>query len=41
MIGNDIEVVSVNGKEHYHLDTNLKEGDKVMIMVEMAPIGGG
>jgi len=40
-IGNDIQTVLVNEKEHYYLNTNLNEGDKIMIMVEMAPLGGG
>ena len=40
-LGSDIQTVLVNEKEHYNLNTNLNEGDKVMIMVEMAPLGGG
>lgn len=40
-LGNDVETVLVNGKEHYYLDTRLQDGDKVMVMIEMAPLGGG
>ena len=40
-IGSDIETVLVNGKEHYYVNINLKEGDKVKIMVQMVPLGGG
>jgi len=40
-LGSDIDTILVNGKEHYYLDTNLNDGDKVMVMVEMAPLGGG
>jgi molybdopterin converting factor small subunit len=40
-LGNDIQTVLVNDKEHYYLNTNLNDGDKVMVMVEMAPLGGG
>ena len=40
-IGTDIQTMLVNEKEHYYLDAELNEGDKVMVMVEMAPLGGG
>ncbi len=40
-LGSDIQTVLVNDKEHYYLNTNLNDGDKVMVMVEMAPLGGG
>ncbi len=40
-IGSDIQKVLVNGKESYSLDTALHDGDKVTVVVEMAPLGGG
>ena len=40
-LGSDVETVLVNGQERYYLDTKLEDGDKVMVMVEMAPLGGG
>ncbi len=40
-LGSDIDTILVNDKEHYYLDANLNDGDKVMVMVEMAPLGGG
>ncbi len=40
-LGSDIGTVSVNGKECYQLDTKLEDGDKVMVTVEIAPLGGG
>ena len=40
-IGSDIRKVSVNGEESYSLDTALHDGDRVTVVVEMAPLGGG
>ena len=40
-MGSDVDRILVNNKEHYYLDTSLNDGDEVMVMVEMAPLGGG
>lgn len=40
-IGSDIQKVLVNDEETYSLDTALHDGDKVTMVVEMAPLGGG
>lgn len=40
-IGSDIQKVLVNDEESYSLDTALHDGDKVTVVVEMAPLGGG
>lgn len=40
-IGGDIQAVLVNQVEHHNLNAKLSEGDNIMIMVEMAPLGGG
>ncbi len=40
-LGGDVETIVVNNREHYSLATSLKDGDKVRVMVEMAPLGGG
>ncbi len=40
-LGNDIQTVLINDKERYYLDTKLNDGDKINVMVEMAPLGGG
>ena len=40
-IGSDIQKVLVNDEESYSLDTALHDGDKVNVVVEMAPLGGG
>ncbi|GAG08572.1 unnamed protein product [marine sediment metagenome] len=40
-IGSDIQKVLVNDEESYSLDNALHDGDKVTVVVEMAPLGGG
>jgi len=40
-IGSDVQTILVNETEHYYLDTPINEGDKIMVKVEMAPLGGG
>lgn len=43
-IGSDIDEIFVNGREcplSEHLDTALREGDKVLVRVLVAPLGGG
>ena len=40
-IGSDIQKVLINDEESYSLDTALHDGDKVTVVVEMAPLGGG
>lgn len=40
-IGSDLQKVLVNDEESYSLDTALHDGDKVTVVVEMAPLGGG
>lgn len=40
-VGNDIKTILINNKEYYAIDTKLNDGDKVMVIVEVAPIGGG
>ena len=40
-IGSDIQKVLVNDEESYSLDAALHDGDKVTVVVEMAPLGGG
>ena len=40
-LGSDIQVILVNDKECYDLDTNLNDGDQVTVMVEVTPLGGG
>ena len=40
-LGSDIQTVIVNDKEQIHLDARLNDGDRVMVVVEMAPLGGG
>ena len=40
-IGENIQTVLINGKEQFSLNTKLNEGDKIMIVVGIEPIGGG
>lgn len=40
-LGSDIKTILINNKECYAIDTKLNDGDKVMVIVEMAPLGGG
>ena len=40
-LGSDIKTVLVNDKEQIHPDAHLKDGDRVMVVIEMAPLGGG
>ncbi|MFC1872001.1 hypothetical protein ACFLYF_06375, partial [Chloroflexota bacterium] len=40
-LGSDIKTVLVNNKEQIHLDARLSDGNRVMVVVEMAPLGGG
>ena len=40
-LGSDIQKVLVNDKEQLHPDAHLKDGDRVMVVIEMAPLGGG
>ena len=40
-LGKDVEKVLINGKENYFFDTNLNEGDKIVIIIDIAPLGGG
>ena len=40
-LGSDVQKVLVNDKEQISLDAHLNDGDKVMVVVEMAPLGGG
>lgn len=40
-IGSDIQKVLADDEESYSPDTPLRDGDKVTLAVEMAPLGGG
>ena len=40
-LGDDVRVVLINGKEHYSLDSRLRDGDQVTVVVEIVPLGGG
>ena len=40
-LGSDIQAVLVNEKEHFSLNTNLNEGDKVKIIIEIPAVAGG
>ncbi len=40
-LGSDVQTILVNDKEQIHPDAHLKDGDWVMVVIEMAPLGGG
>lgn len=40
-LGRHVETILLNDKVHYHLETNLNDGDKVMVLFEIEPMGGG
>ena len=40
-MGSDVQTILVNDREQIHPDARLKDGDRVMVVVEMAPLGGG